>query len=70
MDHLSPITAQLDVLGQLYMSGVEACGEETSPAYKALHLLEEMFIMLTQLGNLGEDRHQLVRLPTYLSFYF
>lgn len=60
VDHLSPIMSQLSVVGQLYTSGIEACSERASPAYKASHLLEEMFNVLTELGNLGEDRHQLV----------
>jgi len=60
LDHLSPLMAQLNVLGHVYTSGIEACGDVSSASYKASHLLDEMFNILTDLGNLGEDRHQLV----------
>ena len=60
LDHLSPFMAQLNVLNDLYTCGIEACSEGMSVSYKASHLLEETFNILTRLGNLGEDRHQLV----------
>ena len=60
LDHLSPHMAQLSVLNRVYTCGIEACSDVPSASYKASHLLEEMFNILTDLGNLGEDRHQLV----------
>jgi len=60
LDHLSPHMAQLNVLGHVYTSGIEACSDVSSASYKASHLLDEMFNILTDLANLGEDRHQLV----------
>jgi len=61
LDHLSPYMTQLSVLDQLYTRGIEACTGMSSASYKASYLLEEMFTILTDLGNLGKDQHQLVQ---------
>ena len=60
LDQLSPYMAQLNILDDLYMRGIEACSSISSESYKASHLLEEIFKILSELGNLGKDRHQLV----------
>jgi len=60
LDYLTPYMAHLSILSQLHMCGIESCSAVSSASYKASHLLEEIFNMLTDLGNLGEDRHQLV----------
>ena len=64
LDNLSPHMARLSVLNQLYTSGIEDCCDVSSTSHKASHLLDEMFSILTDLGNLGEDQHQLVQLLT------
>jgi len=66
VDELSPYLAQLSLLSQLYTCGIEACTDVSAASHKASHLLEEIFNILTDLGNLGEDQHQLVRFLTYL----
>jgi len=60
VDHLSPYLAQLNVLRQLYTCGIEACRYVSSSSYKASHLLEQIFIILTNLSHLGEEQNQLV----------
>ena len=59
-DKLSPYMAQLNVLSQLYSCAIEACTDVSTTSYNASHLLEEIFTVLTHLGNLGEDQHHLV----------
>jgi len=61
LDQLSPYMTQLTILDQLYTRGIEPCTDVPSASYKASHLLEEMFTILTDLGNLGKDQHQLVQ---------
>jgi len=60
LEHLSPHMSQLNVLSHVYASGIEACSSVSSASYKASHLLEELFSVLTDLGNLRDERHQLV----------
>ena len=60
LDQLSPCMAQLSVLDHLYTRGIEACSSMSSESYKASHLLEEIFRILTDFGNLGKDHHHLV----------